>query len=368
MNTLIPLEYYSAVYFNILLVIVLLVYIQSVNSELVAKQNISSKKVLGVIFLWFVILYMGTRPISFTFGDMGVYALEFKDYAFGAPLNTNKDVFFEVFMKFCSGIMSAEVFFLLCAFLYVYPLYLASKKLFNEYWFYSLFIFVISFSFWAYGTNGIRNGLATSLFIYALSRDKKWLILAFIALSVSIHTSLIIPTIAYVISLFYKNLKPYLIAWFVAIPLSLALGGFWENLFLGLGVIDEDRVIGYFSDDQAYLDNIVAIKVGFRWDFLLYSAIGVFAGYYYIFKRNFEDVFYNQLFAIYLMCNALWILVIRANFSNRFAYLSWFLLGLIIVYPLLKFSIFNKQHQVIGRISILYFLFTYILNFVLANK
>jgi len=344
---------------------VLLVFIQAGNVALFAKENLNGKKSLGVFFLWFVILYMGTRPISFTFGDMGVYALEFKDYAFGAPLNTNKDVFFGIFMKFCSGIMSAEVFFLLCAFLYVYPLYLASKKLFKAYWFYSLFILVISFSFWAYGTNGIRNGLATSLFIYALSRDKKWMTLAFIALSVSIHTSLIIPTIAYFISLFYKNLKPYLIAWFVAIPLSLALGGFWENFFLGLGLIDEDRVIGYFSDDQAYLDNIVEIKVGFRWDFLLYSAIGVFAGYYYIFKKKFDDVFYNRLFAIYLMCNALWILVIRANFSNRFAYLSWFLMGLVIIYPLLKYEYFKNQHAVIGRIFLLYFFFTYILVIIL---
>ena len=367
MNTLIPVEYYSAIYFNILLAIVLLVYIQSGNSELVAKQNVSSKKVLGAIFLWFVILYMGTRPISFTFADMAVYALEFKDYANGAPLNTDKEIVFGVFMKFCSGIMSAEVFFLLCAFLYVYPLYLASKKLFKEYWFYSLFIIVISFSFWAYGTNGIRNGLGTSLFIFALSRDKKMVTIAFITLSVLIHTSLIIPTIAYVISFFYKNLKPYLLAWFVAIPLSLAMGSFWENFFLGLGLIEEDRVIGYFSDDQAYLDNIVEIKVGFRWDFLLYSAIGVFAGYYFIFKKKFEDVFYNRLFVIYLLCNALWILVIRANFSNRFAYLSWFLLGLLIIYPLLKVSLFKKQHVLVGRILFIYFLFTYVLNFVLGK-
>ena len=346
---------------------VLLVFIQAGNSELFDKQNLSIKKVFGIFFLWFVILYMGTRPISFTFADMAVYALEFKDYAQGAPLNTDKEIVFGVFMKFCSGIMSAEVFFLLCAFLYVYPLYLASKKLFKEYWFYSLFILVISFSFWAYGTNGIRNGLATSLFIYALSRDKKWMTLAFIAVSVLIHTSLIIPTIAYVISLFNKNLKPYLIAWFVAISLSLALGGFWENFFLGLGLIEEDRVIGYFSGDQAYLDNIVEIKVGFRWDFLLYSAIGVFAGYYYIFKKKFEDVFYNRLFAIYLMCNALWILVIRANFSNRFAYLSWFLLGLLVIYPLIKVSLFKKQHVLIGRILFIYFAFTYVLNFVLGK-
>lgn len=310
---------------------------------------------------------MGTRPISFIFADMAVYAIEFREYANGAPINTDKEVVFSTFMKVSSGIMSAEIFFLVCAFLYVFPLYLASKKFFKEYWFYSFFILVISFSFWAYGTNGIRNGLATSLFVYALSRDKKWSTIAIIALAVSIHTSLIIPAIAYTISLFYKNIKFYMLAWVVAIPLSLALGGFWENFFLNLGFIEQDRVIGYFSDDEAYLDNIVELKVGFRWDFLLYSAMGVLAGYYFIFKKKFEDLFYNRLFTIYLMCNALWILVIRANFSNRFAYLSWFLLGLLIIYPLLKVSMFKKQHLLIGRILLIYFAFTYVLNFVLGK-
>ena len=310
---------------------------------------------------------MGTRPISFEFGDMGVYALEFEDYAHGVSLNTSKELIFGMFMKISSSIMSAEMFFLLCAFIYVFPLYLASKKFFKNYWFYSLFILIISFSFWAYGTNGIRNGIGTSLFIYGLSKNKNVVKVAIFLLAISIHTSLILPTVAFLISLFYKNIKFYLFAWIIAIPLSLVLGGFWENFFLNLGFVEKSRIVGYFVDNQLALDNIVEVKVGFRWDFLIYSATGVFAGYYYIFKKKFDDVLYNRLFAIYLMCNALWILVIRANFSNRFAYLSWFLLGLIIIYPLLKVVLFKKQHVVVGMIMFLYFLFTFVVNFIFAK-
>ena len=39
---------------------------------------------------------------------------------------------------------------------------------------------------------------------------------------------------------------------------------------------------------------------------------------------------------IYLTANAFWILVIRSSFSNRFAYLSWFLMAIIIFYPFFK--------------------------------
>jgi hypothetical protein len=367
LNTLIPIEYYELVYYNFLLLIVFLVLVQSNASSIFDKDNLATKKNLGLFFLWFIILYMGARPISFQFGDMAVYALEFEDYANGLPLNTRKEFVFSMFMKTASSIMSAEMFFLLCAFIYVFPLYLASKNFFKDYWFYSLFILIISYSFWAYGSNGIRNGIGTSLFIYGLSKNKNLVKVAFFLLAISIHASLVLPAVAFVISLFYKNVKFYLYAWFIAIPLSLSFAGFWEIFFLNLGFIEESRLLGYFSGDQSALDNIVEVKVGFRWDFLIYSATGVFAGYYYIFKKKFDDAFYNRLFAIYLMCNALWILVIRANFSNRFAYLSWFLLGLIIIYPLLKVVLFKKQHLVVGMIMFLYFLFTYVVNFIFAK-
>ena len=36
----------------------------------------------------------------------------------------------------------------------------------------------------------------------------------------------------------------------------------------------------------------VELNVGFRWDFLVYSASGVFAGWYYIFKQKYQDKLY----------------------------------------------------------------------------
>lgn len=320
-----------------------------------------------MITLLFVVLYIGLRPISYKFGDMAVYAEDFEKYAAGMPLRIERDVLFEMFMRLCSKIMSAGSFFLLCAGIYTIPLYLFSKKIFREYWFYGFFILVASFSFWAYGTNGVRNGIATSLFLYAISRSNKIYLAVWMCIAVSIHQSLLIPSVAYVIGLFYKNTKLYMVGWFLAIPLSLILGSFWESFFMGLGLVEEQRVAGYLSGSEQMLDQVVEIQTGFRWDFLLYSATGVFAGWYFIIKKKFEDKFYNHLFTVYLIGNALWILVIRANFSNRIAYLSWFLLGPVIIYPLLKNQIFTKQHKVIGGILLVYFSFTYLLNVVLAK-
>jgi hypothetical protein len=365
LNTLIPLESYAIVYYNILLLLVMIVFIQSFSRSLTSASNLKGKNRFGNLILIFIILYMGSRPISFAFGDMAVYAEDYEKYANGMELRVEKDVLFEMFMQFCSKIISAQSFFLLCSFIYVFPLYKFSKRIFKDYWFYSFFILVISFSFWAYGTNGVRNGIATSLFLYAISRSNKVSIGIWIFIAASIHQSMLVPAIAYIITLFYKNTKVYLFGWFLAIPLSLVLGGFWENFFMGLGLVDEQRVVGYLSGSDEYLDKMIEVKTGFRWDFLLYSATGVFSGWYFIIKKRFSDQFYNHLFSVYLIVNALWILVIRANFSNRIAYLSWFLLGAVIIYPLLKNQIFARQHRVIGGVLVVYFFFTYLLNVIL---
>lgn len=345
---------------------VLIVYSQSKTKELIDIDNLKSKNTFGIIVLLVIIFYMGLRPISFVFGDMGVYAIDFTNYANGMEFREGGDVLFEYFLMISSKFLSVESFFFLCSVLYVLPLYFFSKKIFKDYWFYGFFMLAISFSFWAYGTNGIRNGLATSLFLFAISRDKHILKYFLFFISLSIHHSLLIPVIAYIVAYFYKNTKMYLAVWLLCIPLSFILGSTLENFFIGLGLVDEDRVIAYLSGSDAYLDKLVEVKVGFRWDFILYSATGVYAGWYFIVKKKFHDVFYNHFFSTYLIANSLWILVIRANFSNRIAYLSWFMLGAIIIYPLLKNQIFNRQHVVVGTIILIYFAFTYILNVILT--
>jgi hypothetical protein len=100
-------------------------------------------------------------------------------------------------------------------------------------------------------------------------------------------------------------------------------------------------------------------STGFRWDFVLYSGFAVFAGYYYIIKRGFQDKFYTHIWGTYMIANAFWILVIRANFSNRFAYLSWFLMAIVIAYPLFRVKFWSNHYQIVGRIFFAYYLFTY---------
>lgn len=363
--TFIPAQYYTTLFFQLLLLVVVGIYIQSLSVELTNKNSLKAKNTLGVFLLFLLTFYIGVRPVNFRFGDMVIYNMQFQDLLNGAPPTFEKDVLFEYIMYICSKTGSVTLFFFVCTVIYFLPLYFAVKKMFNDYWFYAFFMLIISFSFWSYGVNGIRNGMATSIFIFALSRTNKYLIISLLLLSVLMHKSMLLPMAGYIITLVYNNPKYFIIYWFVTIPLSLILGGFFINFFLTLGVVEEDRLAGYLGTSFNATSEGVELKTGFRWDFLLYSASGVFAGWYFIFKKKFQDIFYNRLYNIYLFTNGFWVLVINANYSNRFAYLSWFLLGLVIIYPLLKNYLFEKQHIVIGRIILLYFAFTYLMNIIL---
>lgn len=357
----IPLPFYTPIYYHILLLVNVFVFIHALRYKIDERANLKVMQITGVFVFAFVLLYMGLRPIHGVFVDMKTYANYFDRYASGSEIFATKDLMFHSFMYFSAKVMSAQSFFFVCATLYIVPCYIIAKKWFQKYWFYAFLMMIGSFSFWAYGTNGIRNGIATAFFLMALASNKRLIQILWLFLAVNFHSSMLLPTAALIATWFYNQPKGFYYFWLLSIPLSLMFPGFWGSFFAGL--IEDDRA-SYFTEDK-YADAFS--RTGFRWDFLLYSVTGVFAGRYYLFKKKLTDKLYIQLFNIYLFTNAFWILVIRANFSNRFAYLSWFLLALVIVYPWLKFYFEKNQHRKLGMIMLAYFGFTYFMGIILKT-
>lgn len=357
----IPLPFYSDFYHYLLLLL-------SVMLALVLfKNGIASSRVLGLgnvisFVLFIAIVYMGERPISGAyFGDMDSYNQYFSIIKTTGSYNLfNTDHFFYYYMYLCTLVMDSKSFFLLTSFFYFLPIYIVCKVNFKNGAFYAILLFLASFSYWSYGTNGIRNGLASSIFLLAFCTNKKYIQALFLFLAIGMHTSLVVPSAALIISLFYKNTKIVLIGWALCVPISLIAGSSLQGVFVGL--IDDDRT-AYLIEGNANNDNFSSMS--FRWDFLFYSATAVFAGWYYIFKKGFKDSRYLLIFSTYLITNGFWILMINANFSNRFAYLSWFMMALVIVYPLLKQYMFEMQNRVLAYIMLAYVGFTFLMNVII---
>ena len=65
----------------------------------------------------------------------------------------------------------------------------------------------------------------------------------------------------------------------------------------------------------------------------------------------------------YIYSNAVWVLLIRLPFTNRFAYLSWFLYAIVLAYPLFKFHLWRNQGQKVAMIMMAHVSFTFLMCF-----
>ena len=356
----IPVAIYTNVQYFIILGIILVILLYAMTGELQNPSGLQSLNTFGWFFVVIFTLYMGLRQVHWVFGDTFNYNKAYQRLLEGQEITITKDYLFNYMMVFSSKFMSVNSFFLLVDVLYIVPVVLFSRKYFGSYWFIAFIMFAGSFSFWSYGVNGLRNGLGTALFILALYfYDRKWLMYLCLGMSYFMHASLMIPIAAFILSGLYKNPKIYLIIWVASIPLSLAGGSTWSNFFSSLGFA-EDRTQGYLTGGEEFMDQFS--QTGFRWDFLIYSASAVYIGWFFIFKKKITDPLYIHIFGVYCITNAFWILVITAAFSNRFAYLSWFLMPVVFAYPMFRYKIWDNQYKTFSVILLLYFMFTFYMN------
>jgi len=361
MGSVISPDMYYPVYINLCLFLVFFTLLHTRMLAIDENKNLTFINVSGYVLLFSLILYIGQRPISVWFGDMMNYIVTFNEYRFGKEIEEVNDFGWHFFMKSMSTIVSPYTFFTFCSFFYIFPMYKISKFLFKEYWYYSFILFVVSFSFWTYGVNGVRNGIATSIFLWGICYHKNKVVMGlFFLWAVSFHKTLLLPIFAFIITYFYNNPKVFFKGWLFCIPLSLVMGGVWISLFSSLGFGGDGRLSGYLTTQS---EAGTFASTGFRWDFLFYSAFPIFAGWYFIYKKSYQDTFYFKLLNTYLICNGFWVLVIKANYSNRFAYLSWFMMALLIIYPFLKERFFKNQHFTIGIVMLAYFSFTYFMYY-----
>lgn len=269
--------------------------------------------------------------------------------------DSGSDILFAIYQWLCSLFIPAEGWLLLTALIYVGNHYLLSQELGERYVFPLFLILCTGFSFYAYGYNTMRAGLAASFLLLALvHRDNLKLFFIILLIAINIHFSMALPALCIVIAKYYNKPKLYIGIWGLAVLLSTTMGRTFEAWFAN--IIPNER-----SDYLITDDGNTHYKVGFRIDFILYSLAPIAMGWYYIVKKHVKDVTYSMLLNTYILANTFWVLVIRANFSDRFAYLSWFLYPVVLIYPALKYQIWKNQHSKIALIVFLHASFTYLM-------
>ena len=106
-------------------------------------------------------------------------------------------------------------------------------------------------------------------------------------------------------------------------------------------------------------------KGGFRIDFILYSAMPILVWWYAEFKKKMNlSPLCKDLFNLYLCLNGIWMLCMYANFTNRIAYLSWFLYPIVLIYPFLNEQWGKTRYKTFAYVMLGHLGFTLFLNII----
>ena len=342
---------------------------QNRDARQMIKENTSTFGLIVILLATYCLL-IGNRPISGAlFGDTYNYA-----YAYGMVKLENikigfseKEWLFNFISALCARYVDVSVFFTLVMFGYMFFALGGIKKWFKNDTYGALLFYIGAFSFFSYATNGIRNGLGCAIVIFAMSfvaTDQRKNYFAFTILSIAayfIHKSTALPILCCIVALFIKNPRPLIFFWFLSIILSIVARGPIESFFTELGF--DDRLTGYVQGSEIYAD--MGYKSGFRPDFLLYSFMPIWLGIVVTAKAGISNRTYCVLLSTYIMANSFWVMMMNAAYSNRFAYLSWFLYPIVIAYPCLRMNVWGKkQGYVAGTILLAHTAFTLFMQFI----
>jgi len=326
-------QYYKIIYFLIVGILTFFVSFNYLGYNVNRVQKSRRRPQFGTVLLTIVmIVLIGFRPIS------GRYFIDMRGYAssyasnFYAPFEftwqTTNKIFDNLFLFMASKGIPVETFFFMMAFLYFGAMYMACRRLFPRDTMIAMLVCLAAFSTYPYAVNGIKAGVAASIFLMAIAYREKIILSVVLALiSWGFHHSMQVVVVAYVLVLFVRNPKYYFLFWIVSLVLSALHVTFFQTLFANY---TDDQGAGYlvFESNEHWAE-----VIRFRPDFILYSALPVAIGYYTVIVRHVKSSIYLFILELYLMTNGVWMLCMYATFTNRIAYLSWFMYPIVLLYP-----------------------------------
>lgn len=367
MNSLIsPHSYPLILYISLSAAFVLnMVALAPVKSRQLIRNSGYGYSVYALVFVLLCTFFLGLRPIDPFFVDTVEYAKAYE--VIGSKPSSyflSGDILFRLGTLLLSSMgLSTHAYFLLIETIYISGFTYLAYRMFHRNMGIALIGLMSTFSFYAYGTNGIRNGLALSVMLVAVyihyAQPGRWILAAILGLwALGTHISSALILAAYIASRQSRRSELFYCFWALCLLLSLFLGRTLEQLVIGTGVLGNWRSEEYLSG--AYHDLKKFSVIGYRWDFLLYSLPPILWSWYWLKVRKFDESGYNLLVRLYLICNGVWLLAIQNFLSDRIAALSWMLQAFVLIYPLLKEPRVAYRKWLIAGVTVQNLVFSYI--------
>lgn len=349
---------YRYIYFEILALFIFSIIIYLIDNY---RKLSTSKYSFFIIFslsISCIFIFMNRPVLLLT--DTEIYVSNLHIYKsnilLGKAFEQSKDLAWDYFTLVCAYLdLTDKAFLAVCALLFISPLVLAFYKLFSRNMLLPFYLLFSCFFFYSLGTNILRAGIGFSFFVLAISyKDKIKPIFIFCAIAILFHLSFILPVSFFFLFYFFKiDIKYVIITWIVMLMISyLNISALNNIISLINGSEIQSRIESYMTTTSEY-------KIGFRYDFVLFSLffgiIGIFLQ-----KKVYSDSYYDQILKIYITSNAFFLLTMNIPYSDRFAILSWILIPIICSYPLIQANSKNWRIMIFGMS-----LFMLSLNFII---
>ena len=342
----------------------------STNKLLKVNNNVA---VMDIILIIFLIFFIGYRdPNSIVFGDSVAYTFFFNRHigdVFTWDWESKNLLFDNLFDYMSANFDSVSSFYVVIAFIYFGGIWYACRKMFPANSVAAIIIYLAAFSTFSYSTNGIRAGAAASLFLIALAINDskegalKYLSFIFLILSIGFHHSMRVPALAFIICKFIKSPIIFTAIWIFSFIISAFHITFFQDLFFGIGEeLGDEKVMNYLSVESDLANDMD--MSGFRLDFIIYSVVPIIVGWISVFSKKIKSSKYNFLLNLYMLINAVWMLCIYANFTNRIAYLSWSMYPIVLIYPFLRENWGEKKYIYFKYVAYGHLAFTLFMFFI----
>lgn len=358
-NPIIPAIYYDSIYI-VIVSLFTVVALNGFNVNLRKKNDWSFAVFACVVF----VLFLGTRPIDALFADMPLYYGIYNSWkgVFYFDFDAQNLLFDNLECYLASIRFDPTLHYVLFAAIYFGCILVASRKMFPRHIALAFLCYCAAFSTFSYCVNGYKAGSAAAFFLVALAyRDNLKISILFVLLSWGFHHSMQLPVVAFLITQLYSKPKYYYYLWYVCAIISILHISWFQYFFAGL---TDEQGAGYLLSSSSNQGFAEAYKSGFRFDFWIYSAMPILIGWWVINKYKIVDKFYNRLLCMYITVNSVWLLCIYASYTNRIAYLSWFMYPFVLIYPLFNERIGIKRTKYLRIAVTLHLLFTLIMHFI----
>lgn len=247
------------------------------------------------------------------------------------------------------------------SFFYCTAYYVVAKKYFPYYYAgYFVLCVVGCMGFVSYGSNTIRAGFGIALLLIAFCVKNRMIKACLSIAAIGCQMSMLLPVAGYLASVYIIKKERWCEYIWVIFLLITSMTSVISDVMTMFGALDAriEEMADYDGTSEVY-------NVGFRWDFLIYSAIPILIARFNIRSLLDDNSVYLIVYRSYLLSNAVWLLIMRIPFSDRVAYLSWFMIPFLLLYPVLngKLNIQRPQRYVLLTIAMYAFV-----NMVLTLK